>query len=181
MPPWQSLLSVIPAPPSSRSQWSNVSARNDLKPVPFAFSDESVRQKIQTIKRVNDRPPQLSELAPGEKESMSFCHSCAGFSISSSSRSHTAPLPALLAALDIDCSNSSSEMRLCRLWGISRSVAGGEGWWGRQSGSLGKWLHNFPSSSKKELPQSPMQVTYQEDPWNSQLIIRLIITNGLPL
>ena len=136
MPPWQSLFSVIPAPPSSRSQWSNVSARSDLKPVPFTFSDESVRQKIQTIKRVNDRPPQLAELAPGEKESMRFCHSCADFSISSSSRSHTAPLPALLPALDIDCSNSSSEMKLCRLWGISRSVAGGKGWLGRQFGSF---------------------------------------------
>lgn len=97
MPPGQSMFSVIPAPPNSRSQWSNAHARSDLKPVPFAFSDEPVRQKIGTIKRVNDRPPQLAELALGEKESMSSHHCCAGFSISSSSHSSRTPsLPCLL-------------------------------------------------------------------------------------
>lgn len=116
------MFSVIPAPPSSRSQWSNVHARNDLQLLPCAFSDEPVRQKMQTINTVNDRRPQLAMLALGERKSMSSCCCYAGFSISSSSHSYSAPSPALLTALDIDFSSSCREMRPRVLCCISRSV-----------------------------------------------------------
>lgn len=132
---------------------------------------------MQTIKRVNDSPPQLAGLALGEKESMSSRYCCAGFSISSSSHSSGAPsLPCSLPCALIAAARAVKRDHACS--GASL------GQWQELEQGEATWLfwqmivQLSQPFKKRNFLRNTVEMTYKESPWNSWLIIPLTTTNG---